>query len=137
MSRRGHHEGTIHKRNDGRWAAAVSLGYQGGRRRRKYLYGKTRAEVALKLQQAQRTMDDGGILPGERQTVETLLKTWLRDSAAPKVRPKTLVRYEEIVRLHLIPALGSIKLARLNPADVERMLNEALAQGVSPRSLTP
>ena len=135
MARRGSNEGTIHRRNDGRWAAALSLGYQGGRRRRKYLYGKTRAEVARKLQEAQRTLSDGGILPAERQTVETLLRTWLKDSAAQKVRRKTFQRYEEIVRLHLIPALGSLKLARLNPAQIEAMLNAALARGVSPRSL--
>ena len=136
MARRGNNEGSTHRRNDGRWAAALSLGYQGGHRRRKYLYGRTRAEVALKLHEAQRTLSDGGILPTERQTVETLLQTWLKDSAAPKVRRKTFQRYEEIVRLHLIPALGSVKLTRLNPAQIEAMLNAALARGVSPRSLT-
>ena len=134
MSRRGHHEGTIHRRSDGRWAAAVSLGYQGGRRRRKYLYGKTRAEVARKLREAQRTIDDGGILPGERQTVATLLETWLNDSAAQKVRPRTPVRYREIVR-HLSASLGSVKLTKLNPTHVERMMGEALAGGAAPRSV--
>ena len=62
MSRRGSSEGTIHRRKDGRWTAALSLGYQGGRRRRRYFYGKTRAEVARKLHEAQRTLSDGGIL---------------------------------------------------------------------------
>ena len=134
--RRGHLEGSIYRRRDGRWTAVLSLGYQGGRRRRKHLYGGTRAGVAQKLQQAQRTLSDGGVLSAERQTVSTLLETWLRESAANKVRPRTLQRYQEIVRLHLIPALDSIKLTKLNPAHVERMLNEALAQGASPRSLT-
>lgn len=135
MSRRGNTEGTIHRRKDGRWAAALSLGYQGGKRRRRSFYGKTRAEVARKLQEAQRTIGDGGILPGEQQTVETLLETWLKDSAAQKVRPRTLQRYQEIARLHITPALGSIKLNKLGPAHVEAMLNEALAEGASARSL--
>ena len=136
MSRRGSSEGSIHRRKDGRWAAALSLGYQRGRRQRKYLYGRTRAEVARKLHEAQRTLSSGGILPAEQQTVKTVLETWLRDSAAQQVRAKTFQRYEGIVHLHLIPALGSIKLTRLNPAHVEAMLNQALAQGASPRSLT-
>lgn len=134
MARRGNNEGSIHRRNDGRWAAALSLGYQGGHRRRKYLYGRTRAEVARKLQEAQRTLRDGGILPTERQTVGTLLDTWLSDSAARKVRQSTLRRYRGIVDLHLVPALGRLELTKLSPAHVERMMNEALSRGVSPRS---
>src|SRR5262249_27537688 len=43
--RRGHGEGSIHKRADGRWAATIDLGWEDGRRKRKTLYGKTRREV--------------------------------------------------------------------------------------------
>ena len=114
----------------------LSLGYGGGRRLRKSVYGRSRSEAAENLRQAQRTLADGGMLSADRQTVATLLETWLKDSAAQKVRPKTLQRYEEIVRLHLVPALGSIKLTKLNPVHVEHMMNEALARGASPRSLT-
>ena len=71
--RRGNLEGSIFRRSEGRWAAALSLGYEGGRRRRKHLYGRTRAEVAQKLQQAQRTLAGGGVLTPERQTVAMLL----------------------------------------------------------------
>ncbi|MCI0776542.1 MAG: site-specific integrase, partial [Chloroflexi bacterium] len=136
MSRRGTNEGSIYKRSDGRWVGVIHLGYEGGRRRRKNIYGKTRADVAAKLREAQRMLSVGGTLGRERETVKTLLRKWLKDSAAPKVRPKTLQRYEEIVRLHLIPALGSIKVKNLSAEDVERMQNAALARGVAPRSLT-
>jgi integrase len=47
--RRGHGEGSIYRRSDGRWAAMVDLGWHAGKRRRKFLYGRTRAEVAKKL----------------------------------------------------------------------------------------
>lgn len=89
----------------------------------------------MKLREAQRTLSDGGILPTEQTNVETLLQTWLKDSAAQTVRPRTLTRYQEIVNLHLVPQLGSIKLTRLGPAHVERMMNEALSKGLSPRSI--
>lgn len=134
MTRRARYEGSIYERADGRWAASITLGYEGGRRRRRSYYGRTQQEVRQKLQQAQRALADGAILTGERQTVGTLLETWLTESAARKVRPRTLQRYREIVGLHLIPALGRVRLAALNPAHVERMMNDALAGGVSPRS---
>jgi integrase len=135
MSKRGNAEGSIYKRQDGRWAAAITLDYQGGRRRRKHLYGRTRTEVAAKLQRAQRTLADGGVLAAERQTVATLLEAWLEDSAASRVRPRTLERYKQIVRMHVVPALGHVRLSQLTPAHVERMRNEALARGVAPQSV--
>jgi len=134
MAKRGNSEGTVFKRGDGRWAASVDLGQGLGRRRRKAFYGKSRQEVARKLLDAQRALADGLPLPGQRQTVAAFLETWLKDSVTYKVRPRTLQRYNEIVRLHLVPRLGSIALAKLSPADVERAMNEAQADGGSPRT---
>ncbi len=135
MSKRGSNEGSIYRRKDGRWVAALNLGYQGGRRNRRHFFGRTRQEAAKKLQRAQRALADGGTLTAEGQTVGGLLETWLRESAASRVRPRTLDRYEGIVRLHLIPALGHIRLSRLTPAHVDAMMNAALKRGAAPRSI--
>ncbi len=49
-SKRGHGEGSIYQRSDnGIWCTVVDLGYVNGKRKRKYIYGKTRKEVAEKL----------------------------------------------------------------------------------------
>ena len=45
MAKRGNNEGSIYKREDGRWAATINLGWQDGKRRRKTFYAKTRREV--------------------------------------------------------------------------------------------
>lgn len=135
MSKRGNNEGSIYWRKDGRWVAALNLGYQGGRRNRKHYFGRTRQEAAQKLQRAQRALADGGALTSDRQTVSSLLEIWLRDSATERVRPRTLERYEGIVRLHLIPALGHIRLNKLTPAHVDAMMNRAFKDGASPRSV--
>jgi hypothetical protein len=47
--RRAYGERTISKRKDGRWIGIAEPGWQDGRRRRKYVYGRTRAEVPAKL----------------------------------------------------------------------------------------
>ncbi len=41
MSKRGQNEGSIHKREDGRWVATINLGWVAGKRKRKSFYGKT------------------------------------------------------------------------------------------------
>ena len=49
MTRRGPHEGSIHPRQDGRWAGSVHIGWIDGKRVRKHVVGRTRGEVAEKL----------------------------------------------------------------------------------------
>src|SRR5436190_8780596 len=94
-TRRGAHEGSIHLRSDGRWCATVDLGYGGGKRKRKYLYGKTRREVREKLQAAQRDQVLGLNLATERQTVARFLATWLEQVVQPANRPKTYDSYAQ------------------------------------------
>ena len=59
MAKRGRNEGSIYKRKDGRWDAALNLGFQGGRLKRKTFYGKTRSDVAEKLTNAIADMKKG------------------------------------------------------------------------------
>ena len=131
MARRGNSEGSIVKRNDGRWMARMTL--PDGKR--KAYYGQTRHEASQKLQEAQRMIADGLPLSGERQSIGAFLESWLRDGAAKRVRPKTLGRYEEVVRLHIEPEIGRIPLARLTPQHVEKMMSRVTAKGSSPRTV--
>jgi hypothetical protein len=82
--RRGHGEGSIYRRPDGRWTETIDLGWQGGKRRRKFLYGKTRAEVVQKLAVALKAYREGQVFGDERTTVEQFLRAWLR-SVEPSV----------------------------------------------------
>ena len=60
MGRRAKGEGSIsYHEPTGLWRAAMELGAQDGKRRRKYLYAATRKEVAEKLRAAQRQAEKG------------------------------------------------------------------------------
>ncbi len=88
VSRRGHGEGSIYKReSDGLWVATVDLGYVNGKRRRKPLYGKTRREVAEKLKGVLHEHQAGLPVSSERQTVQQFLDRWLVEVVKPSVRP--------------------------------------------------
>ena len=51
MSRRGKNEGSIFQRKDGRWVGQIQIGHHpDGRRKFVSYYGKTRREVARKLE---------------------------------------------------------------------------------------
>ena len=119
MPRRGHNEGNIRKRPDGRWESRVRL--PDGRR--KSFYGKTRAEVARKLALAFQALEQGAPMGDERVTVGEFLDVWLEDGARPTVKPSTLEGYERALRLHIKPHLGHMRLRELTPYHVQRWLN--------------
>jgi len=128
--RRGNNEGSITHRRDGRWEATVSIG--NGRRRR--LYARTRPEAARKLNEALKTIRDGLPVISERQTVAAFLADWL-ETARPSLRPGTSTRYEQYVRVHIVPSIGALSLAKLTPQHLQRLYADRLAAGVSPTTV--
>ena len=129
-NRRGNGEGSIYKRADGRWAAALTL--EGGKRRT--LYGKTRQQVAKGLTAALRDREAGLPVTPERQTVEKFLAHWL-EAVKPTIRRSTFVRYEEYIRLHTIPIIGGLRLPRLTPQHLQDLYAQKLSEGLSPTSV--
>jgi integrase len=124
MKRRGHGEGTIRQRSDGRWEATLSLGFDGGKRKRKSYYGVTQAEVLRKLKEAHGDVAENRPLPNERLLLkEFLLHQWL-PLVKPTLRPRTFESYRETVALHIAPMLGQIPLAKLATTDVQRLVNQ-------------
>jgi integrase len=51
---------------------------------------------------------------------------------ADTVRPTTFERYEQIVRLHIRPVFGKLKLKNVTPAHVRGLYREKLEDGLSP-----
>lgn len=128
--RRGNGEGTITRRKDGRWEARYTIGA-----RRQTIYGKTRREVEEKLTKAKADRNDGLIYEAGSMTLAEYLQGWLTDAVRDTVRQRTYERYEQIVRVHLVPAWPRIKLKKLTSADVRRLYREKLDSGLAPRTV--
>lgn len=135
MAKRGNGEGSIFKREDGRWCAAISAGWRNGKVLRKYIYGQTKDEVRQKLTKAKRDQDMGLPIAMERQKLSDYLHNWLENSAKPSIRPKTYVSYEQLIRVHINPALGGIYLEKLAPQHIQQFINDKLAEGLSTRTV--
>jgi integrase len=135
VTRRGPHEGAIYQRADGLWVGALHLGWEGGSRRRKVVYARTRRDVQEKLASAQHDISAGLAIGGRAQKVGPFLATWLEDVARPTVRPRTYRSYEQIVRVHLSPAIGAVPLVKLTAQQVQALLNTKTRTGLSPRTV--
>src|SRR5262252_4277168 len=120
--RRGRGEGSIFQRKDGRYAASMSI--EGHGRKRKYLYGKTRAEVREKLHKAQLEQRQGKLATGPKQTVKDFLNYWFEEVHAGALKLSTRALYRRHLRNHIIPELGSIQLQKLKAEQVQAFLNK-------------
>jgi integrase len=134
MGKRGNGEGSITRRKNGSWCAQYTV-YTAEGRKRKTLYGKTRQEVAAKLAKALSDREGGLVFDAENQTVSEYLERWLSDSVKGSVRPKTFDSYEWLVRKHIAPALGRVKLKTLTSAHIQGFYRSKLEAGLSPRTV--
>ena len=130
--------GSIVKRGKNSWSVILDLGRDPvtGKRRqfwRSVKGPKRDAETLLVHLLHQR--DTGIDVPPGKMTVGDYLKRWLRDYAEPNTAPKTVQRYEEVVRLHLAPALGALPLTKLRPLHIQEAYGKILAKGLSARTV--
>jgi integrase len=133
--KRGNGEGSITKRkDDGRWMARYTVHTAAGRKR-KTIYGKTRAEVAEKLAKAVMDRADGLVFDAGTLRIFEYLERWLADSVRGTVRDTTYENYAYLVRKYIVPSLGSVKLKALTPAHVQRFYREQLDSGLAPRTV--
>jgi len=134
MGKRGNGEGSISRRKNGAWRAEYVV-YTAEGRKRKTVYGKTRAEVAKKLNRALADAEDGLFFDDESLKVGEYLERWLESSVRGNVSPRTYTNYRLQVRRHLVPALGRIKLKDLTPFKVQGLYRSKLDAGLSNASV--
>lgn len=132
--RRGHGEGSVYQRKDGRWTATIDLGWEDGKRKRKTYYGDTQREVLAKMRTGRAEQREGRNLTLPTIALETFLNAWLIEKAGSELAPKTIDQYQRLARLHIIPVLGKKSLDRITTMDVTRWLRAKKDSGLSAKT---
>lgn len=117
--------GTVGRRKDGNYSARLPPDPATGKR--VAFVAKTEAEAIRKRDAALQHIKNFGGRASADPTVEAFLREWLEHTAKPRVRASTLVSYRSKVETILIPALGKLKLSKLRPIDVRRMMTGVVA----------
>lgn len=131
--RRSNGDGTVYERADGRWEAALSYVGEDGKRRRARFYGRTKSAARDKLEKAKRRHGDGELVKDAVIPLATYAAGWVDTTLAASGRKaSTRDLYAAMVRKHLSPPpFGGLRLDRLRPSDVERLLLAKAAAGLS------
>lgn len=124
----------ITKRADGRYMARYTVQTPDGPKR-KTIYGAKYKDVEKKLNEARGDAARGLVFDDGDLTLGKYLDRWLLDSVRGTVRTTTLERYAELVRLHIKPVVGRVKLKNLSPAHVQGLYRDRLDTGLSPATV--
>jgi integrase len=129
--------GRIVKRSRSSWTLVVDLGpdpVTGRRRQHSRAVRGTKREAEAELVRILDDRNSGVEQPSGRVTVAEYLARWLRDYVEPSLAPKTQATYRDVIRVHLVPELGSLKLAALRPSHIQSLYTR-LGSRLSPRSI--
>lgn len=128
--KRGNGEGCIRQRKEGDWEARIMIGYnENGKPKYKTFTSKKRTTAAQRLADYianKKSSESENIYNG---TVENWLSIWLSQYAVKSIKVSTRVSYEGIIKNHLIPHIGKIKLAELSKSNIEKMYSDLLESG--------
>jgi integrase len=129
--------GTIRQRAKGSWTIQVYAGRDtvtGKKLRIARTVRGTKKEAELALAKLINAVETGVDFNATKMTFGEYVDRWLK-SKDKKVRPKTIQRYSDLMRLHIVPVIGGIQLLKLKPLHLEKVYEEASDRGLSPQSV--
>src|SRR4030066_1149468 len=93
------------------WVAQITL--PDGKRRTKY--SKTQKGVKEWLLEQRKALQDGVWVKDDTLTVSSFFSRFMTDTLKNKVKIKTYESYLSLIRLHIAPNIGHIRLVELRP----------------------
>lgn len=126
---RGQGEGALFKDARGLWNAVIELPPRDGKRRRKTIRHKDKPVVVARMRELQRELEERGDLPTADMTVERWFGYWYTQIVLKEVRPKTAGGYKSIIDRHIIPNIGTHRLAKLSPTSIRTVTDSIVRNG--------
>jgi integrase len=113
--------GSVRQRDNGTWEARCTINGKS-----KSFYGKRQSDALKAMRAALAASDEGTYCEPKKFTLSQWLDIWLNEYVQPSVKPLTYAAYRSKVETHIKPSLGNIKMALLNPTQVQTFYNDLL-----------
>lgn len=113
--------GYIRKRGNRSWQLTYDAprAADGKRRQRYETVRGTKRDAQARLSEILHTLNRGDYREKTSLTVAEYMELWMREYVRPSLRPRTAEGYGTIIRKHVLPALGHIRLAELSPRHIQ------------------
>lgn len=129
--------GHVRKRGN-RWYYSFELPTISGERKRvERAGGKTKKEAQQNLRKAMSEYEEtGSIFEPKETSVADYLNFWLEEYVSLNLSKNTYDNYEGVIRVHLIPALGNLKMSAIAPETLQKYINNKHRDGYARQTLS-
>lgn len=129
--------GQIIERGERTFLVRVYLGRDGAGKRQYFnqtVHGTTKGAQRA-LHKLLVKADAGELAKANPQMLSEYLEHWLQAAAKPRLRERTYNQYEETLERYVTPVLGSGKLEKITPLQIQGLYGQMLDRGLSPRTV--
>lgn len=113
-------KGNITRRGKNSWRIKFDIeGTPGVRQTRFVTVRGTKKEAQIEAAKIIAATSKGEYVDSSKETVAEFVTRWLRDWTTGNTSNKTYSRYEELLRLHLVPEVGTKRIQRLRAIDLQ------------------
>lgn len=130
--------GHIIKRYKNSYTVVLNLGIDPTTKKRKQQWISVKGakkDAEKRLSELLHQLDTGTFMKPGKTTLGEFLEKWLKDYAKPNLSPRGFERYQDIIRKHLMPELGSILLTQLKPEHLQKHYTTKQNDGLSARTI--
>ena len=121
--------GNVTRRGRNSWRVKFDLGADPvtGRRLTRFVTVRgTKRQAQAELTKLLSSADTGAYVAirtrnPHKETVQEFAERWLRDWVARNTSNKTFERYEALIKVHVLPRIGSIPIQKLRAADLQKL----------------
>ena len=124
--------GYIRPHGDGAWRIDLEIGRdtRGKRLRRSEIVKGRKADALRRLRQLGRDVDTGAYIPTTARTLGDFVGEWLPVKRA-NLSPTTIRGYQVLLGLHILPAIGSLELQKITPAEAGAVIAALVDRGAT------
>ena len=129
--------GHVRRRGERSWELKFDLGTDPatGRRRIRYASFKgTKRDAEIEMAKLVAAAAKGEHVDASKSTLSEFLDRWERDWCSTNVSPKTSERYRELLRLHVRPHIGAVRIQKLRATHLTELYGK-LAPRLAPRTI--
>lgn len=125
--------GTTSKNKKGRWDGSVWYLDEFGERKRKSFSGKTKQEVDQRIREYIQSFNEEVKSSDDlcNKPLKESMQNWLEVFKYPSLQRTTYDRYEVSAKYQIYPAIGNKPVGDITGADIKKLLNGIMMQGLS------
>jgi integrase len=127
MAKRSHGAGSVGKRGENSWR----LRYYVGDDRHAVTFRGTKKEAEVELRRLLGDADKGEHIAPAKLTLQQWTEQWIELKAADR-QHKTVARYEDLLRLHVLPKLGERRLQQITAHEINLLYAQMIT--LAPRT---